>query len=491
MNIQRLLLGALLALTLPTYAQQAPKQFVLKGHATNFKSDFFEAGLSGMFDFSIKGIPVDGKGNFSVTYPLHEIQDFAFILDDSMFRTFVEPGDTLTLTWDDTRINASMVLKANRPYRQQEIDLMQQLNNSLYAYRDAIQGLYKNDVRDSAAAAVINAQYNKDLKIIAAAPLTRNSKKFFVDKYYQYLEPLKSRASLQKFRLEASPELLANEQLVRYILRPDAYQFPDEYALMHSSEYRGFLDNYIRFEYAMKNGGAYNDDRYKSPGFIPFNPIARNYHNAMAAFDVLSIRDWAVTKILMGAYMHEPFDKVDVVYQQFLKEALVPAYRDSLVAFRTKMLKLKPGAKAPVFTLKDDKGKAVSLSDFKGKLVYVDFWGVYCGPCIADIESSAVKIHERYKEKPVVFLTICIDAKPDKWKETLAKYKLDGVNLFAPDGVRTPVVTTYGIAGIPHYLLIDENGIILDNNAPRYSELLRDNNNMLDQALSKKKPRTN
>ncbi|MCK7557769.1 TlpA family protein disulfide reductase [Chitinophaga sedimenti] len=255
--------------------------------------------------------------------------------------------------------------------------------------------------------------------------------------------------------------------------------------MLVSSTYRNYLDDVVRMERVLNNGISYSDSRYTSPGFLPFNPAMRDFHNAMATFDLAALRDWAVVNALMVAYRNDPFDRVDAVYALFMKEAIVPEYRDSLIAFRQRMLRVKPGVKAPAISLKDEKGKLVSLDDFKGKLVYLDFWGVYCGPCIGDIEGYAAKIHARYKDKPVVFVTICADAKPEKWKETLAKYKMDGVNLHAADGRRSDVLDNYGVNGIPHYFLIDENGIILDNNAPRLSELDRTENNTLDKALGK------
>ncbi|MCK7557771.1 hypothetical protein MKQ70_23285 [Chitinophaga sedimenti] len=60
--MKRLLLAATLAMCGPAYAQQ---HFVLRGHADNFKEDFFEIGHSTMFDFQPKGIPVDAKATSS------------------------------------------------------------------------------------------------------------------------------------------------------------------------------------------------------------------------------------------------------------------------------------------------------------------------------------------------------------------------------------------------------------------------------------------
>lgn len=480
--MKRLLLAATLAMCGPAYAQQ---HFVLRGHADNFKEDFFEIGHSTMFDFQPKGIPVDAKGNFQLVMPITGMQDLGIILKDSMFRQFVLPGDTLTMTWDNNRLNASLKIKSNVPSRQQEIDLMRRLDTMTYRYIAMEQGYYRTMPSDTAIAAQITALYNQELKIIFSSPFTPNTDKIITDKYYQYLTAQKRKASIDKFPLVADPALADEDFKRSYLPPPNAHKTPSERALLVSSTYRNYLDDVVRMERVLNNGISYSDSRYTSPGFLPFNPAMRDFHNAMATFDLAALRDWAAVNALMVAYRNEPFDRVDAVYALFMKEAIVPEYRDSLIAFRQRMLRVKPGVKAPAISLKDEKGKLVSLDDFKGKLVYLDFWGVYCGPCIGDIEGYAAKIHARYKDKPVVFVTICADAKPEKWKETLAKYKMDGVNLHAADGRRSDVLDNYGVNGIPHYFLIDENGIILDNNAPRLSELDRTENNTLDKALGK------
>src|SRR3546814_3113417 len=80
-----------------------------------------------------------------------------------------------------------------------------------------------------------------------------------------------------------------------------------------------------------------------------------------------------------------------------------------------------------------------SLADFKGKVVYIDFWGVYCGPCIYDIQHYVPQIHEHYKDKDVVFINICVDVGETQWKAALKKHNLHGINLIAEGWSRHPV----------------------------------------------------
>jgi peroxiredoxin len=146
---------------------------------------------------------------------------------------------------------------------------------------------------------------------------------------------------------------------------------------------------------------------------------------------------------------------------------------------------LRPGKEAPAFSLRDKEGRTVSLSDFKGKVVYLDFWGVYCGPCISDIKNTIPKVHEKYKGKDVVFINICVDVEEAEWKEKLSKLPLDGINLLAAGWTKNPVCQAYDIKGIPHYVLIDQEGKIVDNNGPSPQVLLSSQTNLLDKLLDR------
>ena len=126
---------------------------------------------------------------------------------------------------------------------------------------------------------------------------------------------------------------------------------------------------------------------------------------------------------------------------------------------------LKKGTVAPSFTLQNEKGETVSLSAFKGKILYIDFWGVDCKPCIAEIKNHVPQLHERYKEKNVVFINICVQGSEQRWKDAITQHSLDGINLYAEGWVNNPVCKAYRVSPIPHYVLIDKHGKIAEGKA--------------------------
>ena len=127
------------------------------------------------------------------------------------------------------------------------------------------------------------------------------------------------------------------------------------------------------------------------------------------------------------------------------------------------------GDKAANFTYPDRNGKMVSLSDFKGKIVVVDVWATWCGPCREEIP-ALIKLEKEMHGKEVVFIGVSVDEKKDhqKWLEVLDKEGLEGVQLFA-DGW-SQIVKDYKIKGIPRFMVFDREGNVIMIDAPRPSE---------------------
>jgi len=129
----------------------------------------------------------------------------------------------------------------------------------------------------------------------------------------------------------------------------------------------------------------------------------------------------------------------------------------------------KPGAKAFDFAFPDVNGKVVSLNDFKGKVVLVDVWATWCGPCVKEIPSLK-KLEEEFHGKDVVFLSVSVDDHKDKekWKKYVADEHLGGVQIHAGPG--SEISRDYKISGIPRFMLFDKNGNIIDVDSPRPSD---------------------
>ena len=137
-----------------------------------------------------------------------------------------------------------------------------------------------------------------------------------------------------------------------------------------------------------------------------------------------------------------------------------PEYNEPIQAALDEALKLQPGQPAPAFALDDLDGQPVSLSQFKGQVVLLDFWSSWCKPCISDLPDLR-KIKEKTAGWSVVFLNISLDVDEAAWREAIDKHEIEGVHV-RTDGWFTEVTTSYQVSALPAYYLVDSQGLILD-----------------------------
>ena len=117
------------------------------------------------------------------------------------------------------------------------------------------------------------------------------------------------------------------------------------------------------------------------------------------------------------------------------------------------------------FSLIDINGDTVSLSDYRGKLVYLDFWSTYCAPCIKEIPLSN-KLQQKLKDENVVFLNISFDQSQEKSKKLIESKKWEGIHLIANNtGNDKYLKSQFNFNSFPHYAIINEQGIIVQLNA--------------------------
>lgn len=167
-------------------------------------------------------------------------------------------------------------------------------------------------------------------------------------------------------------------------------------------------------------------------------------------------------------------------YAEYLTTDSQKSRKDELLK---RLLPFKRGNKAFPFTFTDAKGKSVSLTDFKGKLVLVDVWATTCAPCKTEFPYLK-KLVEQFKGKDIVFVGVSTDVLKNKevWNKYINDEKLPGVQLFA-GGWESSLTKDYQISYIPRYMLFDKNGNIITVDAPLPSN--PELGQMIEEYLSK------
>lgn len=120
-------------------------------------------------------------------------------------------------------------------------------------------------------------------------------------------------------------------------------------------------------------------------------------------------------------------------------------------------------------------GKPLHLSDFEGKVVYIDFWASWCGPCRRQFPFSK-KLHVeledqlgKKKAEEIVFLYISIDKDENAWRKAVEQFGLKGVQAFSAANWADGAGSFFKISGIPRYMIIGKDGEIVNSNAKRPS----------------------
>ena len=149
-------------------------------------------------------------------------------------------------------------------------------------------------------------------------------------------------------------------------------------------------------------------------------------------------------------------------YDSFKKD-----YEAKLAAI--KEIESKGVEKAFNFEFLDKDGKTYRLDDFKGKMLLIDCWASWCGPCRGQIPALK-SLEEKYKGKDINFLSVSLDNSKKAWLKAVDEEGLHGYVLHAPGAFKNEFAKHYGINSIPRFLLIDANGNVINDDMPKPSE---------------------
>jgi thiol-disulfide isomerase/thioredoxin len=180
------------------------------------------------------------------------------------------------------------------------------------------------------------------------------------------------------------------------------------------------------------------------------------------AKDRAQINDWLSATSLVGE-IKKLSDKNQLkTYKAKVAAVKTPAYQSALQKTLDNLLRFGKGDPAVDFTAVDLDGKKVNLSSLKGKVIYVDLWATWCGPCMAEMPHYE-ELKEKYRDNPAVaFVSLSIDDGAALWKKSVESRKANGIQWL----INRNTLNDYDIVSIPRSLLIDKEFKMVDMNAP-------------------------
>lgn len=173
--------------------------------------------------------------------------------------------------------------------------------------------------------------------------------------------------------------------------------------------------------------------------------------------------------VLENLAMYKNYADYKNITDQHGKFLLTKAQKEKDNALITPLLTYKPGTDGLQFTYPDKDGKPISFASLKGKVVLVDVWATWCGPCKAEFPHLK-QLEKDIEGKPIQIISISTDAEKDKakWLQMIKDENLGGMQLYA--GVENEFSKYYKVNTIPRFLIFDKNGKIVSIDAPRPSQ---------------------
>lgn len=206
-----------------------------------------------------------------------------------------------------------------------------------------------------------------------------------------------------------------------------------------------------------------------SEGLVPYTP--HGHAKSQLEYIVRNIQDTTVADFALNSVLSRYMEKrgaeaIEELMDMFRQKVHSPRVKQSVEELYSKWNRVAKGKTIPEFTFLDVNDQEVSLSEFKGKYVYVDCWATWCGPCKQQLPALQ-QLEYKYKGKDIVFVSISSDSDRNKWKNMVKTQKLGGVQLIEKVSTRSEFSDFFMINAIPRFIVLDKEGKVFDMNAPR------------------------
>jgi peroxiredoxin len=451
-----LVLGGLFACSV-----QEPEGIKISGVIENpGEQTYVLMALKSQIDNSVErfDLELDENNAFSIAFDLSDVTIGQIVSGRTRLPLFLEPGYDLTLTADGSKLAESLVFAGKGSVE----------NNFLLAYnRDE---LSKTDGR----------MFHALVKDVAPEDIASFLDELFAKREAHYEQAKSELAFSKSFDLFTRgqlkyeklnilmeyPMVYQNQnRLAERVVLPEGYYdfldasdlFDDSYLI--SDQYGRFVDGYMNYYYQNKYDAAASD-------------LSRNQALFQIAGEVLPRQTafFQQGKIVNSALNRSAFTEAEALYLTYKELNPDQKFAEVVDATYEVVASLSPGQPAPDFTLTDINGNEVSLSDFKGSVVYLDFWASWCGPCIQQVphaKEMKKRMAAYYDSGDLVSLYVSVDTDGQAWKDGIAKHGIEGVHVWAEGW--DSASRLYNVSGVPTYYIIGRDGKIFDNRPPRPS----------------------
>jgi len=233
----------------------------------------------------------------------------------------------------------------------------------------------------------------------------------------------------------------------------DAYVGYQKEEKMYNDKMEALYGDYMKAKeandsIATKSVEAAYDSVQKAQSVFTKEYILKNGKSTVAAYLAIS-----------NAYAYT-LDDLKAINKAMDTSIAASPYVKKLAERETILGTVQIGQPAPEFSMNDTTGKPISLSSFKGKVVLVDFWASWCGPCRAE-NPNVVAAFKKFGSKGFTVFGVSLDTDKSKWQAAIAKDGLTWPHVSDLIGWDNAAAKQYGVMSIPASFLLDKDGKII------------------------------
>jgi len=462
---------------------QEQKQVIIAGRIQNFDSDKMN------IDVNIYRIcqeretittNIDSLGNFHFSFNCYVPTQISLTYKTNV-SVQAHPGDSLFLEFDG-KINSNIELLKNIRFSGDAA----QLNKDIAAF----QSLYYSANLDKECSPLNDAIANYDIAEFELYLDTLQQKRDeLFEKFVSTVSPINdAKVWASVFLKQVVYEALvayplqhqfAEQTLPGYCYLPVSYynrllnMTPIEYSmLLNGSGMTRYIEKYLLF-YAMFKILAVESQKQHNtkPGY--FTPPIQLSDSLVIAGLVKNTPDQLLRQMILAEHFRKEFESLKTDYygnnmefinqhikEPFLKEPLLKKYEQ----IKERLENPQIASDAILEKLEGSSAKQIMdsiLNRNKGKVIYIDCWADYCGPCRAEMPNSK-NLMKKMIDKDVAFVYVCIESKEKSWKALLDEFQLGGQHYWLTEEQSSDWKKGFNIRGVPWYFLIDKQKTITE-----------------------------
>ena len=385
-------------------------------------------------------------GTFAINLPINKPVIKMLTFGSTFKNIFLQPGETLDIAFDALKIDSTFNFGGSLAVENVLLDSISQKLKKVdynYIYNESLENAGK--YLDSMS--VANKQYIEAL--IVDQPLSTN-----------FEEYAKAMAEYNNAALKIMLGERQDEQPNNY------YDFINQLSLENDDyldiwEYRFFLSYYVE----MTANKRLQPDSVK---IAESDALFDESLSVIKKFKNENIRNYGLFNALNMRLSEKGLVGFENYYTYFKEQNKDPHYTEQLKLLYEEKQLLAPGQPAPQFTLEDVDGNLVSLNDFKGKYVYIDFWQTLCPRSGRELP-YLLDLHADYKEDNIAFVSISVNEDENVWRDYVKEHKNMGTSLRVTQSWDSKTYKDYQANGLPAFILIDTKGNIIDPKAAKPS----------------------